>query len=114
MKLDKCPSCDGSNVNVREKKKDLFGDYMAFWVQCSTCGCKGPQSEMSLVAQADWNDLMVRDSLLCPFCSRRVLKHSNTGGPMEGTYVYCMTCFASGPAAKEKAEAVRLWNTRRG
>ena len=45
----------------------------------------------------------------CPFCNRSELRIQFS---IRGFQVVCMLCFASGPAAKIKPQAVDLWNGR--
>ncbi len=46
----------------------------------------------------------------CPFCGEVEASHARAAG---FDYIWCEGCGAEGPAAELRAEAIRLWNTRK-
>lgn len=44
MKNKNCPFCDSDDLSLEEKDTDGWGIHYHSWIECQTCGAKGPVS----------------------------------------------------------------------
>ena len=104
-KLKPCPFCGSADVNV--------GDFKAVCANCLAEASSKDGRTKNHHAQA-WNSRTVgqrKDS--CPFCGESKHIHLSMSKADEGRFwLYCKSCFASGPEGATEKEAIELWDKR--